>query len=225
VCGFESRLAHNRPVVQPEGDDGFKPRTVRVRISPGRRSILTAPLRRLEYWVCRPPISARPVEGPLTHFVIVRSDLPVGAAAAQIVHAAGESLKTPVPPGTFAVVLTAANEDELRRLGDRLRQDGIEHAQIVEDDAPWSGQLMAIGVPPAQRFALRRYFSNFPLYGRVAQSRAPADIKPEVVGSRPASPAICPGSSRESGRKVDAGLNPASGSNSCPHSSKAERRA
>lgn len=87
-----------------------------------------------------------PAECILHHYVIVRADLPLGVLAAQIVHAAGES--GPAVSGTHAVVLSVAGEMDLERVEQQLREAGIQHAAIREPDHPWSGALMAIGVPP-----------------------------------------------------------------------------
>lgn len=148
----------------------------------------------------------------MTHHVFVRADLPAGAAAAQIVHAAGESVSGRVPPDTFAIVLAVDGEPALRALAAKLAMAGTDHAAIVETDGAMAGQMTAIGVAPCRRSARPRFFASFPLYGRVAQSRAPA-AKPEVGGSRPPSPTNLPGSSNGGRPRGNAGLNPAPGSN------------
>lgn len=83
----------------------------------------------------------------LTHFCIVRQDLPRGTLAAQLIHAAGES-SVQVPEGTFAVALAAKNEGHLALIEQKLRTLGIPHHAVREPDAPWNGALMAIGLPP-----------------------------------------------------------------------------
>jgi hypothetical protein len=100
---------------------------------------------------------------PLTHYVIVRTDLPLGLLAAQIVHAAGESAHRPLPPDTHAVVLAVPDEVSLRTVATRLSAAGIEHHLVCEPDAPWYGQAMAIGVCPRDRGAVRRCVSDLPL--------------------------------------------------------------
>jgi peptidyl-tRNA hydrolase len=87
-------------------------------------------------------------EGPWTHYVVVRDDLPLGVLAAQIVHAAAESWPGGLPPGTRAVVLAARDEEHLLALERQLVRDGIGHVAIHEPDPPWHGQLMAIGMVP-----------------------------------------------------------------------------
>ncbi len=165
---------------------------------------------------CASHIDARPVEDPLCHYVIARVDLPLGAAAAQIVHAAGESVAGPVPAGTFAVVLGVADEGALQALAARLVAAAVPHSIIVETDGNWAGQMMAIGVTPGPRSALRRHFSSLPLYGRVAQSRAPGEVSPEVGGSRPPSPTNSVRVDQDEGHApqgVDGGSMPSPGTN------------
>lgn len=142
---------------------------------------------------CAAHIDARPVEDPLTHFVVIRADLPQGVAAAQIVHAAGESVVATVPAGTFAVVLGVPDEPALQSLAARLVAAAVPHAIAVETDGDWAGQMMAIGVAPAPRSSLRRHFSSLPLYGRVVQRRAPGESS-EVGDSTSPAPTISPGS-------------------------------
>ena len=74
--------------------------------------------------------------------MIVRSDVPTGLAGAMILHAAGET--GPAPGGTVAILLAAADEDELRALA---QMDSDSHL-VVECDGPFAGQALAIGFPP-----------------------------------------------------------------------------
>jgi peptidyl-tRNA hydrolase len=160
----------------------------------------------------------------LTHYLVVRRDLPLGALLAQLAHAAGESFfllaevaqKTehpggepepvtpvavsaeevggsspslgsisgggerrltsdgasrsgevgsqpayPAKPKPTVVVLGARNEQKLLRLQAQLRLANIPHVAIREPDAPFLGQLTAIGVVPAAREAVARYFRDF----------------------------------------------------------------
>jgi peptidyl-tRNA hydrolase len=115
---------------------------------------------------CPAPINARPEVDPLTHYVIVREDLPPGAAAAQLVHAAGESSPGNLKAGTFAIVLSVPDEVTLLRLAERLLQAGLARHVVFESDPPYQGQAMAIGLQPARRSLLRPHLSNLPLYGR-----------------------------------------------------------
>lgn len=100
----------------------------------------------------------------LTHYCVVRGDLPRGVLAAQLIHAAGES-GAGVAPGCFAVALAVDDEAALLRVEDRLRFYDIPHRAIREPDAPWCGQLMAIGVVPRARDdrELRRVLQRLPL--------------------------------------------------------------
>jgi peptidyl-tRNA hydrolase len=103
----------------------------------------------------------------LTHYAIIRSNLPIGFAAAQIVHAADESTSHNLTPGTFAVVLSVDSEDELKQLGQRLVSAAIPHVYIREPDPPYFGQLTAIGIAPTNNTrAIKRITGNLPLYGK-----------------------------------------------------------
>jgi len=93
---------------------------------------------------------------------VVRSDLPRGIQAAQIVHAAGESAPGNLPVGTYAVVLRATQE-ELERFETVLILNGVDHCAIRENDAPYSGELTAIGLAPAPKSHYRRWTRNFKL--------------------------------------------------------------
>lgn len=90
--------------------------------------------------------------------MIVRPDLPRGLLAAQVVHAVGESIETPHPCGSHAIVL-CADEDALISLEQRLIASSLPHHAVREDD----GMLTAIGVRPGRRSELKRYFSSLPL--------------------------------------------------------------
>lgn len=90
------------------------------------------------------------------HYVIVRSDIPPGLAAAFICHAAGET--GPAPPGTYAIVLAASSEDALRSLATMQRDSVL----CIESEGPFSGQAMSIGFPP--RPGRRNYYGYLPLF-------------------------------------------------------------
>lgn len=114
------------------------------------------------------PISARPVEqhqessDPICHFVILRRDLPRGSAAAQCVHAAGESSPGNLGPDTYAVVLAVENEAELVALDARLALHGVARRAIRE---PTMGNAMtAIGLVPGRKSEVGRWVSSIPLY-------------------------------------------------------------
>lgn len=77
--------------------------------------------------------------------------------AAQLVHAAGESVVGQVPSGTHAVVLGVENESHLSQVEDRLRLLSIPHRAVREPDSPWNGALMAIGIrPTSDRRAIKK---------------------------------------------------------------------
>jgi hypothetical protein len=93
----------------------------------------------------------------------VRSDLPCGLQAAQLVHAAGESSPGNLHAGTHAVVLAVPDELALVREADRLEKAGVQLTRIYEPDAPYHGALMALGLVPGRREDLRRHLSCLPL--------------------------------------------------------------
>jgi len=93
----------------------------------------------------------------------VRSDLPRGIQAANIVHGAGESSPGNLPSGTHAVCLTVPSEEALHEVADRLGAAGIPFVSIIEVDAPYCDQLMAIGCVPAGKEVLKRCLSALPL--------------------------------------------------------------
>jgi hypothetical protein len=99
----------------------------------------------------------------LTHYCVVRDDLPRGVLAAQLIHAAGESGAG--QRGLYAVALVVRGEAELLLVEDRLRFHEVPFRAIREPDPPWCGQLMAIGVVPMARDDrdLRRVLQRLPL--------------------------------------------------------------
>lgn len=97
---------------------------------------------------------------PLTHYVIVRRDLPIGLMVAQVVHAAGES-SNKMPEGAHAVVLGVDSERELRDVSKKLTEFSVRHSRIVDEDH----QLTAIGCEPLRdRTQIRRVVSSVPLF-------------------------------------------------------------
>lgn len=111
----------------------------------------------------------------MTHYCIVRQDLPIGVLAAQLVHAAGESSTGDLKEGTYAVVLAASNELELKSIRKLLFARGVDHVAIHEPDPPYHGQLMAIGVVPKKKSQVYPHLSSIPLLRNagVAQSVEP----------------------------------------------------
>lgn len=79
----------------------------------------------------------------LSHYCIVRSDLSNGLRAAYLIHAAGESVKDHLPPGTRAVALLAEDQGHLTSISDALALECIDHKCIIED-----GEFFAIGICP-----------------------------------------------------------------------------
>jgi hypothetical protein len=82
---------------------------------------------------------------------------------AQTVHAAGESVAGPVPPGTHAVVLAAKDEAELHCLSTRLSAADVPHVLITEPDPPFNGQATALGIQPMERERLRPFLRSYSL--------------------------------------------------------------
>ena len=86
--------------------------------------------------------------------------MPHGHQLAQAVHAAGES--GPVSPGTYAIVLSASLS-ALSELADKLAFYSVPHTVIREPDAPYLGEVTAIGLYPQPRSLLRKYTKGFKL--------------------------------------------------------------
>lgn len=96
--------------------------------------------------------------------MIVRDDLPKGTQAAQIVHAAGESVERKVQSGTHAIVLAVKNEEHLLETYEKLNLLKIPNVLIAEPDPPWCGQFMAIGIKPTKdRKYIKKALSRLPL--------------------------------------------------------------
>ncbi len=102
----------------------------------------------------------------MTHFCVVREDLPLGMIAAQLIHAAGESSPGNLSEGTYAIALAVPDEQGLKALIRELHDHRVEHVIIREPDAPYYGQLMAIGIVPRPRSTLTKILSKFPLLKR-----------------------------------------------------------
>ena len=56
-----------------------------------------------------------------------------------------------------------AESEGLKELEDRLVSSGVTHRAIRENDPPFSGDLLAIGLAPAPRGEVRKYVSSLPL--------------------------------------------------------------
>lgn len=61
------------------------------------------------------------------------------------------------------MVLAASSEQQLRAIAARLAVAGVPHKLVVENDEPYTGQAMAIGVTPGERSKLKKYFTKLPL--------------------------------------------------------------
>jgi len=68
-----------------------------------------------------------------------------------------------LPDGTHAVVLTVPDEPSLRCVAARLTLARVAFVPITEADAPWTGQLMALGLQPQRKEAVKRFVSSLPL--------------------------------------------------------------
>ena len=92
----------------------------------------------------------------------------MGFQAAQIVHGAGESIRSPLPPETSAIVLEVRDESHLLTIAKQLQLHGVPHVLIREIDAPFTGQCTAIGVVPlTDRSKVKKIFSSLPLLGKM----------------------------------------------------------
>ncbi len=119
----------------------------------------------------------------MTHYVIVRRDLPYGLTLAMVGHAAGESfyaiqwarsvdapfqrvdaIGAMVIPRCTIVVLGARNESRLEWLRKRLAAAGVPHVPFYESDPPYEGQLMSIGLVPGSKEDLAKHVSDFALW-------------------------------------------------------------
>lgn len=128
----------------------------------------------------------------LTHYIVVRRDLPFGVLLAMVAHAAGESFYklaclrssekerptfsredvgsiptggSPFDPSqTIAIVLGARNVARLGWLCMKLDVMAIPYSVITETDGEFAGQLMAIGVVPTDRADVRKIVNEFQLY-------------------------------------------------------------
>jgi hypothetical protein len=99
----------------------------------------------------------------VTHYAVVREDLPRNVLGLVLFHAGGESSDGTLDQETHGVVLAAANERALEQEAQRLRALGIDFVEIREDRPPWNGALMALGVRPGRKEVLRRAFSSMRL--------------------------------------------------------------
>ena len=76
------------------------------------------------------------------------------------VHAAGESAGGPLPEGVYAIALHADDMAHLFKVACLLAKNHIKHKLIIESDAPYEGQLMAIGIAPMEREKIRPFLAD-----------------------------------------------------------------
>ena len=110
------------------------------------------------------PAKEPAMERPLSHYIVVRGDLPKGCIVAQAVHAAAESVNGPVPGDTHAVVLQADNESELLMTAGDLAAACVPHKVIIETDGGFAGQAMALGVRPSEKSAIAPLLKHLKVY-------------------------------------------------------------
>ena len=108
-------------------------------------------------------IDSQKDSGPLTQFIIVRSDLPLGMIAAQVAHAAGVGSERH-PPDVHVVVLAASDEDHLRSISQRLLDADVAQTLVQEVDPPYTHQAMSIGLELIRdRSSVKKVLSSLPL--------------------------------------------------------------
>lgn len=76
-------------------------------------------------------------------------------------HAVGDSTSGH-PPGTHMAVLMQPDEASLAKLAVWLEGRGLTVVRVFEDDEPYPGQLMALGIPLGRKGDLRRHLSSVP---------------------------------------------------------------
>jgi hypothetical protein len=104
-----------------------------------------------------------PPRGATYQYIVVRKELSGGALLAQVAHAAGESVQTPLPIDTRVVVLQAT-KGELSLLTADLMAGGVEHKAILETDGPLAGSITAVGLVTTDREKLRPILRDLKLW-------------------------------------------------------------
>lgn len=56
-----------------------------------------------------------------------------------------------------------ASPEDLHRLQGTLERESVAHRAIVENDPPYAGELMAIGLEPRPRSEVKKYVKTLPL--------------------------------------------------------------
>lgn len=118
-----------------------------------------------------PPTPFGVEQPPLRHYVLLNQAAPPGFQAAQCIHASGESvalaqrLGRELPAdGCHAYALHCLDEADLLARARRLTARGVPHVVIREPDAPYHGQVTAIGIVPMRdTAAIRSITSDLPL--------------------------------------------------------------
>lgn len=105
-------------------------------------------------------------EPPYQYVVLHKSLLnSPGAACAQAIHAATESIrKLPVADDTHAVVLMADSSLQLEGQADKLKGAGVAFALICEPDEPYRGAAVALGVAPMERALIQPLMVGFKVF-------------------------------------------------------------
>lgn len=109
---------------------------------------------------CSPLINTDPIT---YHYIIIRNDLSLGNFAAQLAHAAGESVSTPLPKNTHVVILAVRGEAALLAVAEKLSLSNILFTLIEEPDAPFNGAATALGIHPGPRTHVRKVLAHLPL--------------------------------------------------------------
>lgn len=61
------------------------------------------------------------------------------------------------------MALAVQDELALKNLAARLRMAGLPHHLIIEEDAPYTAQAMALGIAPMERKKLKKLLSGYTL--------------------------------------------------------------
>lgn len=117
----------------------------------------------------------------LTHYIVVRSDLPLGVAMAMVAHAAGESAhqyrdENGRFTGATVVVLEAKNEAHLEKIERKLMRAGIVYQVVYESAQPYKDQFMAIGLVPIERDKVEGVMREYQLLRRLDPQDDEADV-------------------------------------------------
>lgn len=106
----------------------------------------------------------------MIHYIFVRTDLPVGLAAAQACHAAADSTaawaetvtKSYLNGPMTLIVLGVESEAELCQVAGLLEDADVDYVPVIEPDL--DDEVTAIGVFPGFRHELAPLFVEFRTY-------------------------------------------------------------